>query len=57
MFPLIHLLLHCNYHYCFVYTFIIIMLTASVVCQEFLVTDPEARVRFPALPEKKIVGL
>jgi hypothetical protein len=24
---------------------------------EFLATDPEARVRFPALPEKKIVGL
>jgi hypothetical protein len=22
-----------------------------------LATDPEARVRFPALPEKKIVGL
>jgi hypothetical protein len=25
--------------------------------QEFLATDPEARVRFPALPEKKVVGL
>jgi hypothetical protein len=25
--------------------------------QEFLVTDPEARVRYLALPEKKIVGL
>jgi hypothetical protein len=24
---------------------------------EFLVTDPEARVRFPALLEKKVVGL
>jgi hypothetical protein len=24
---------------------------------EFLATDPEARVRFPALPEKKLVGL
>jgi hypothetical protein len=24
---------------------------------EFLATDPEARVRFPALPEKKAVGL
>jgi hypothetical protein len=23
----------------------------------FLATDPEARVRFPKLPEKKIVGL
>jgi hypothetical protein len=23
---------------------------------EFLVTDPETRVRFPALPEKKVVG-
>jgi hypothetical protein len=25
------------------------------VVREFLATDPEARVRFPALPEKKIV--
>jgi hypothetical protein len=24
---------------------------------EFLATDPEALVRFPALPEKKVVGL
>jgi hypothetical protein len=24
---------------------------------EFLATDPEARVRFPALPENKVVGL
>jgi hypothetical protein len=24
---------------------------------KFLATDPEARVRFPALPEKKTVGL
>jgi hypothetical protein len=24
---------------------------------EFLATDPEARVRFPALPEKRVVGL
>jgi hypothetical protein len=24
---------------------------------EFLTTDPEARVRFSALPEKKVVGL
>jgi hypothetical protein len=34
-------------------------LTASVVWwSEFLATDPEARVRFPALPEKKnVVGL
>jgi hypothetical protein len=32
--------------------------TASVVkWSEFLATDPEARVRFPALPEKKVVGL
>jgi hypothetical protein len=32
--------------------------TASVVSwAEFLATDPEARVRFPALPEKKVVGL
>jgi hypothetical protein len=35
------------------------MRTASVVeWSEFLATDhPEARVRFPALPEKKVVGL
>jgi hypothetical protein len=33
-------------------------LTASVVLwSEFLATDPEARVRFPALPEKKGMGL
>jgi hypothetical protein len=33
-------------------------LTSSVVYwSEFLATDPEARVRFPALPEKKVVGL
>jgi hypothetical protein len=33
-------------------------LTASVVLwSEFLATDPEARVRFPALPEKKVVAL
>jgi hypothetical protein len=32
--------------------------TASVVKgSEFLATDPEARVRFSALPEKKVVGL
>jgi hypothetical protein len=24
---------------------------------EFLATDPEARVRFPALPKKEVVGL
>jgi hypothetical protein len=37
---------------------VIITETASVVkWSEFLATDPEARVRFPALPEKKIVGL
>jgi hypothetical protein len=24
---------------------------------EFLATDPKARVRFPALPEKKVMGL
>jgi hypothetical protein len=33
-------------------------LIASVVkWSEFLATDPEARVRFPALPEKNVVGL
>jgi hypothetical protein len=32
-------------------------LTASMVkWSEFLATDPEARVRFPALPEKKSSG-
>jgi hypothetical protein len=32
--------------------------TASVVWwSEFLATDPEARVRFPALPQKKVVCL
>jgi hypothetical protein len=32
--------------------------TASVVWwSEFLATDPEARVRFPALPKKRVVGL
>jgi hypothetical protein len=32
--------------------------TASVVeWSEFLATEPEAWVRFPALPEKKVVGL
>jgi hypothetical protein len=32
--------------------------TASVVYwSEFLATDPEARVRFPALSEKKVMGL
>jgi hypothetical protein len=32
--------------------------TASAVWwSEFLATDPEARVRFPALPKKKVLGL
>jgi hypothetical protein len=32
--------------------------TASVVWwSEFLAPDPEARVRLPVLPEKKVVGL
>jgi hypothetical protein len=31
---------------------------SSRLCRgEFLATDSEARVRFPALPEKKVVGL
>jgi hypothetical protein len=35
-----------------------IVQTASVVYwSEFLATDPEARVRFPALPKIKVVGL
>jgi hypothetical protein len=34
------------------------IVTASVVkWSGFLTTEPEARVRFPALPEKKVVGL
>jgi hypothetical protein len=33
-------------------------ITASAVYwSAFLATDPEARFRFPALPEKKVVGL
>jgi hypothetical protein len=33
-------------------------MTASVVrWPEFVATDPEDRVRFPAVPEKKVVGL
>jgi hypothetical protein len=31
--------------------------TALLGRREFLATDPEARVRFPALPEKKVVLL
>jgi hypothetical protein len=35
-----------------------ILITASAVYwSEFLATDPEAWVRFPALPEKNVVGL
>jgi hypothetical protein len=36
-----------------------IKMTAYVMVQwsEFLAIDPEARVRFPVLPEKKVVGL
>jgi hypothetical protein len=29
----------------------------SAYCVIFGTTDPETRVRFPALPEKKVVGL
>jgi hypothetical protein len=29
----------------------------SMTESEFLATDPEARVRFPALPKKKVEGL
>jgi hypothetical protein len=37
---------------------IMYLMTASVVYwSEFLATDPEAQVRFPALPEKKVAGL
>jgi hypothetical protein len=36
------------------YYFVMFNLTASVVrWSEFLATEPEARVRFPALPKKK----
>jgi hypothetical protein len=31
--------------------------TYIIPTSEFLATDPEARVLFPALPEKKVVGL
>jgi hypothetical protein len=34
-----------------------VYIDTSVSGSEFLATDPEARVRFPALPEKKVVGL
>jgi hypothetical protein len=33
------------------------MTASEVYWSEFLATDPEARVRFPALPEKILVGL
>jgi hypothetical protein len=40
-----------------IYNVIYIYMTASVILwSEFLATDPEARVRFPALPEKKSSG-
>jgi hypothetical protein len=29
----------------------------GTLCSGFLATDPEGRVRFPALSEKKVVGL
>jgi hypothetical protein len=34
-----------------------IHLPSSEFWSEFLATDPEAQFRFPALPEKKVVGL
>jgi hypothetical protein len=38
--------------------YVLVHMTASVIqWTEFLATDPEARVRFPALPEKKVVSL
>jgi hypothetical protein len=43
--------LHCNALF-----FIFPYLTTFINC-EFLATDPEARVRYAALPEKKVVGL
>jgi hypothetical protein len=33
------------------------MTAAVVLWSEFLARDPEARVRFPALPEKKVMYL
>jgi hypothetical protein len=42
----------------YLYIYLSIYLTASVVWwSEFLATDPETRVRFPALPKKKVMGL
>jgi hypothetical protein len=34
-----------------------VVISRPPLWSEFLATDPEARVRFPALPEKKVVGL
>jgi hypothetical protein len=39
----------------FVKTCTVLPTASAVYCSEFLATDPEARVRFPALPEKKKV--
>jgi hypothetical protein len=36
---------------------VVIALVYNDLWSEFLATDPEARVRFPALPEKKVMGL
>jgi hypothetical protein len=33
---------------------VFMLLTASVVSSEFLTTDPEVRVRFPALPDFRV---
>jgi hypothetical protein len=42
----------------YIYNLYVKQWTASVVYwPEFLATDPEARVRFPALPEKKVMDL
>jgi hypothetical protein len=41
----------------YIYIYIYARAASVVQWSEFLVTDPEARVRFLALPEKKVVGL
>jgi hypothetical protein len=39
------------------FSLVLVLLASVVEWSEFLATDPEARVRFPVLPEKKVVGL
>jgi hypothetical protein len=44
-------------HFPFNLSYVCLMTTSVVWWSEFLATDPKARVRFPALPEKKVAGL